>query len=537
MIKSSAFLEQEKNKARLLFVLVSLISFGPLFFQEGIFNIDDYLIEDLKQVTGLGDYFVRVGSGKISDIQPLRDLSYAWDLAWQSLLGLPTFIVTSFIIWMATGWVLLDIFERFRPLKNTFALLLAVALLCHPIFGQSVILNGARKHLLALFFGTLFLREVFFSDISDRPSWKANFYFLLSLLSHPINIGLSLWYAIDLKLRREKTNGEVVRSALPFVLVSGLMGLINYWWYFQVYSKTLGVNPQEGGFSIADTLLAYGRYLVLIIIPDQYATFYGKQSVMNLVGLLSWPVVIWVFFKKMGAKVTTSFMALFFISLVPVTYKIFWIFVAHRWAMMACVSLLLLVWMLTNDLIKEPKRVALVIVSLVLVAFTSLNLKNALLFKNPSQVLKTNYLVDANCINLHYYVRDLFVRHKNDKAASLGQELVQRKCIWMNKNNRMDSKVLYAKILAYAKDEKKSEREENLKRLGEEALYFKFALGVFYLNNSAQDKAFDLLNEVMSHNERLKAEDTFVHTFLKHCQKANTLEFRSACAELESKVQ
>ena len=102
--------------------------------------------------------------------------------------------------------------------------------------------------------------------------------------------------------------------------ISLVIGLINMWWYFGVYEKVLGITRHEGGFSLADSLLAYGRYLSFALIPDFFATFYGKQSLFNMVGLLAFPVVFWVFAKTIGKEKTVSFGLPFFLSLLMVIF-------------------------------------------------------------------------------------------------------------------------------------------------------------------------------------------------------------------------
>lgn len=524
----------KKLAAKAIFALLSILTFSPLFFHKGIFNVDNYLIESLKELSGLGDYFRGLAIAKVHDIQPLRDVSYVWDLMWQSFLGAPTFIVTNTLIWIVTGWVLIDIFGSFKSFTSNFWLFVMLAFLTHPVFCQSVILIAARKHLLAFLFISLFLREVFRESPNNI---KLSLFFLGSLLSHPLNIGLSLWYVCDLKVRQKEENGAIIKRVIPLLAVSLVIGLINMWWYFGVYEKVLGITRHEGGFSLADSLLAYGRYLSFALFPDFFATFYGKQSLFNMIGLLAFPVVFWVFAKTIGKEKTVSFGLLFFLSLLPVTYKTFWFFVSHTYFLVGLMSLLLMLWLMLSKMEEETVKKWFWVPLVFVVVFTGLNMKSAVAYKDPSGVIKDSYHADNNCINLHYYVGDLFDHHQNDLAAKLGEELVERKCIWLNKNNRINSEVLYSKILAYSKDDKTQKREEILERLGNKALYFKFAWAVFYLKNAQEGRAFDLLAEVMDHNRTLNPDDTFVRTFLDYCKTNTNEDLDSYCENLEFRTK
>lgn len=437
MISKKAILSSHQRSTFLIFAAVSFIIYCPIIFNRSFLELDFYLIESLMKVHSISDYFLGITKGTISDIQPIRDITYFFDIIFYQQ-GLQTFIFTNVLIWIATGFFLIDItYKNFKVESRSFQLLLLLFLF-HPTLTQLVSLVPARKHLLAYFFLTLTLRSYLLGQKKKTILW-----YLLSLLSHPINILFSAWLFLKSVFWEQKRFKEAILENLHLLIISLIIGIINIWWYQSVYQSYWGITRHAQSQSFGDFILAYGRYFSFIFFPFNYATFYGKQSPLALAGVFVAPIFFLFISQKVDKKVWLSLLALVFLSLFPVTYQLFHFFVSDTYTLTFMSAIFFLILKSRVDKSNMAKWG----LPLILILFTSLSAYEVFKYRSPSRIKEASFKNDHNCSNLQAYVTDLFTMKRIEEAVKYGNEMIQEKCIEVNKQNINEARIIYAKIL------------------------------------------------------------------------------------------
>lgn len=508
-----------KNSAKstsIIFILLSFLIYLPIIFNASFLELDFYLVEDLMKVHSLADYFQGIAKGTISDIQPIRDITYFFDILFYNQ-GFQTFIFTNFLIWIGTGITLIDLIYKKYDIRNRSLQFLILVFFFHPTLTQLISLVVARKHLLAFFFLTLTLK----SYLSDQKK-KATLFYLLSLLSHPINILFSVWLFLkSLFLDRKKGKDALIEN-LPLLTVSLIIGFINIWWYQHVYQDNWGITRHAQDQSLGDIVLAFGRYFSFLFLPFNYATFYGKQSPLSLAGIFITPIFFLFISKKVDKKLWLSILVLIFLSLFPVTYQLFHFFVSDTYILTFMSAIFFLILKSQKNISENGKWWILPILSL----FIVLSGYEAYKYKSSSVIKEASYHNDPNCSNHQAYVADLFKSKRIKEAVHYGNEMIKEKCIKMNKQNINQARILYARVLVFSDEGDFFQKEKALIDLEQHALYFKLARATLNLRNHYTAEAFRLMNEVTEKQKELDDNDLFISVFKERCLLEENKKYR-----------
>ncbi len=96
-----------KNKKKLniilfAFLIITLfVSFHKILSLDTITNYDDkFLLGGVEKIQNVKDYINLFNSGKILDLQPVRDLSYFADFKIKSIIPSYPFHLTNLILWI-----------------------------------------------------------------------------------------------------------------------------------------------------------------------------------------------------------------------------------------------------------------------------------------------------------------------------------------------------------------------------------------------------------------------------------------------------
>lgn len=258
---------------------------------------DQLMLYPLEKLESLGEYFKLMftdGAGVVRDIQPVRDMSYLFNIWLYSQTGLSTFHITNAFITAFFVYVFFLILMRLSFSKQ-LAALSSLILCTHPLLVSSVAWLSARKHSLAILFFLLALlsylkkREVHFTTI---------ILFALSVLSHPITI-LTPLILLATKSTRAKINKNTISLFAVMIIVFGLN-------IYKAYFLGLN-NTGHAGLPLAERVsgmvLSMGRAFQLILLPYENAISYYEASPLNIVGIGVAVLFLYLMFKSLERKV------------------------------------------------------------------------------------------------------------------------------------------------------------------------------------------------------------------------------------------
>ncbi len=308
-----------KHNFSLFFIFLFLFFlYFKLVFNDYVLDYDDnLLLTPLHSMNTMKDYFILLFNGLLSDFQPIRDISYLFDIQIEKWFHFSIFHSTNLILWFSICLLFYKSLSFFSNSKLNFLIMLA--LLFSPISVSSVAWISARKHLLACFF--ILLATTFSVKNRKSPSMFFSFLILiiytLSVLSHPITLFWPLWFLIFfLNSKHSKFFKAVLIVDMCF------LGFLNYKYYLGPYVYlNFGVSKIHS-FDLAFSLLSLGRYFQLSFWPFGFLpTPHSEGSLQNLIGLFFLPIIIFMVTKIKSAwtkKLIFSIMPLYFFLLLPV---------------------------------------------------------------------------------------------------------------------------------------------------------------------------------------------------------------------------
>jgi hypothetical protein len=366
----------------------------------------------------------------------------------------------------------------------------------------------------------------------EKNKIKVFLFYVCSLLSHPITICWSVWAGVYYYIKINKSVKLTLKYVYPLLFASAIVGIANILYYNEIYVEALGVSKYSPFNSMADRLLALGRYMMQIVYPLQYASFYFNGSILNVIGIPISVVAIYLSIKGMKTEDVIIYWALYLAGLGPVVANMTHIFLSDTYLLMPSFALLMLFAKYTNNKKQLETLKAKLIFSILLIFLSYRSYVEALYFTNPRNYFENSYVKENSCINLIYYTKALFRNNETVKAALHGEQMIRRKCIWGNKRN-VDT-VLYAQTLLFSNSHDVEAREKALKQLIPNALYYKFAYAGF-LQRNGRNGWQNVLEEVLSRKElkNVNEKDPVVRMFVTLCEKKQF----SYCSKLMDKIK
>lgn len=328
----------------MLTILLAWLYFSLLILDPILRYDDGLLLGGAAKVHSFEFYSKAILSGDVLDLQPIRDLSYILDFKLKSMTSISFHHLSNLLIWFVICLVLKKILDLISDQKNdghilAWSIVFLYAL--SPVSASSVAWIAARKHLLSTLF-ILLATWLFLIKRNSHFNLKSNllisFVYLLSVLSHPINV---LWpFFVYLYTYFDKKFHE--RKILLILL--GILSLIilgaNFYYYEYLYPVFTG---GDGKYDVNTggglTLLAMGRYFYLTLFPfDALPVSHFQGSWKNLLGIPLLILFIYFCYKK-NRPVLVCFILYFFLPLVPVTIKITRIFCSDTYLLNASIGI------------------------------------------------------------------------------------------------------------------------------------------------------------------------------------------------------
>ncbi len=332
-----------------LIVLLAWI-YGPWVASGKLTNFDDpVLIGALKDVHSLKDYLDLRSSGKILDVQPLRDFFWVIQHALSRGLGHPLFSffnVALFFSWLFVSrsiWLACGIGES---LANALTLFLCV----NPIFTSTVAWPSAQKHLLGALWIALATRTWVRSilkthTVGIQTAFATLGFYLLSLVSQPIGIAWPLFAAAFFLI-----HGDRKKFRIPAVTLTVLfLALLAAYWvnqnYYQTIYPTQGirldkyVSTEEPGLTWQ--ILILGRMAFQTFLP-LFPNFWDHNPghFSGVVGIAFLPLLPYLAWKKRKtAPDSLLWLSAGFLAVAPVVVRITNVFAADTYLLHAWVCL------------------------------------------------------------------------------------------------------------------------------------------------------------------------------------------------------
>jgi hypothetical protein len=323
------------------FILLTLITlYSNLLINDPLLSYDDRpLINAVASATSLNSYVSNVKNGIIPDLQPVRDLSYVFDIWLSQKFHFQPFHLTNLILW----WLIVFLFYQLMKHETNHELAIALTFFfaLSPVFASSVAWVAARKHLLS----TLFILAATVVSVRKKNricelKYFIGIYvlFLLSALSQPINVLWPIWLFLYTK--------KELKKFPMFLLMISMVLLIfaNYKYYnselFESISAFGKFNSE--GVSPGTSLLAIGRYFLLCFIPfGALPTSHYQGSYENLVGLVLIAMVMGLFFIRFKRSKNDNLLPFlyFLLPLTVVTFKTTNVFCSDTYLLNASVGL------------------------------------------------------------------------------------------------------------------------------------------------------------------------------------------------------
>jgi protein O-mannosyl-transferase len=267
-------------------MLFPVLSIRPLLQYD-----DVALINALKDINSLSSWFGHFMQGQAVDLQPVRDITYLFDLWIQNQIGFRVHHFTNLILYLWLGHLVYKICGEVgcRPRTQAWA---AAIFLVHPIHIETVAWVSGRKFLLAgalLAYATLFALRIG-AQASRTAISSRNYIFLVtafvvSILSQPIGILLILWVLWFLYPQRKN---------LPFVALCFTLGITgalflgaNLLYYAFVFVDQSGFEKFQD-FSFHRGMAVFwsmGRSVFNLIVPFRLSILYNQTAVWNFIGL------------------------------------------------------------------------------------------------------------------------------------------------------------------------------------------------------------------------------------------------------------
>jgi hypothetical protein len=352
----------------LFFSLLALYS--NLIKTDPLLSYDDRpLVGAIESISSVKTYVAGIKNGFIPDIQPVRDFSYLIDIWTMKNTTLHSFHLTNLLIW----WLIVVIFFHLIKQQSnlTLATVFAIYVAFNPVFASSIAWVAARKHLLSTLF--IISATYFCVQKKDQIYSLKNFstiliFYILSVLSQPINVLWPLWF-FAYTYKKSKKLPQIILLSVMVILI-----FANYRYYnselFESISAFGKFNSE--GLSPGTSLLALGRYFLLSFIPfGALPHSHYQGSIENIVGLFLFSLALALLFVKSNKQKIEMYLAFlyFLLPLGVVTFKTTNVFCSDTYLLNASLGLYWLICLMIKDSI-HIKKISVFILLYALVAGT-----------------------------------------------------------------------------------------------------------------------------------------------------------------------
>lgn len=479
-------------KMFLAFLCLCLVSYASIIFQTHPANPDaQYIIPTLIESGNLTGYIGKLLNLETLDLQPVRDLSLAFDLLVFNKTGFHISIFHNLVLWSLSAIIAFRILIFLYPTFQKKALFLILSLyLTYPLFTQTLAWGVSRKHLLAYFF-TLLITDRWLKNC-QHFNFK-NFLFItlfytFAVFSQPIALLWPLWaitYSYD------KTSFKLLAGSL-IIMIGGVY--LNFLYYSQsplflsLYSSKTN-ELQE----LPDKILGLGHYTFQLLFPYLLSLSYSLGHWSTLVGIALLVVLLFGMIKSKVAKKTLLTWVTF--SILPLGI------VLSKSTMLYDTYLLLpafglLVLICSFKKVQAPGAVAEKLMVIGLVLFMGLSFKEAGYWKNDVLLSERNFENRPDCRTAYDYLMSHYLSGEAPPSPEAKNYLYNYDC---GKQNIAGLTLinLQSYMLYFEQDFSNPERLEKLQKLSERAVLPAILLVAFLIREDKEEEAKEALDNLI----------------------------------------
>jgi len=390
-------------------LVMGVISYWPVLSSINVINPDaQFILPSLSLISSVKEYFVELLSFKTLDFQPLRDLSFFFDLKIFSFLGIDVTVIHNLAWWLGGNWFLSKLICNIFPeSKKESIFLIVLGFLVYPLFSQTIPWGVARKHLLSFFFSMLlterWTRERSRFLISDVFFYS--FFYACSVLSQPIAILWPLWALLYLALIKPSLLKSSVKVFFSLGVILLVLGLVNYFYYTNS-SVFLSIYAQKTNeaFEFSDKVLAIGHYTFQLVFPYLLSFNYTLGHYSTLIGLVILVLLsLLLRASKAPLKEVIVWIVFFILPLLVVmtNSKILY----DTYLLIPSVGFLFLLLILSRKVPRFSQNVKFLSLGLLILFWVFTTNKNASLWRDELSLAEESFQNRPSCLTAATYLR------------------------------------------------------------------------------------------------------------------------------------
>lgn len=371
------------------------------------------------------EYLKMLSEFQVVDFQPLRDLTFFWDIFIFKLTGIVTFATTNVFLWTAGVFLFFKLLQRSCPEKEKVAIYWSLAFASYPLFSQTIPWGMARKHILA-FLLILWATHAFFDWLQGKNKiFKAYIGYVLACLSHPITLLWPLWAASYLAVFEPSKLKEEKRYFIIFALTGTALFVTNYAYYTvgnEAVSEVFGeIRPNL--FDISKLFSHFIFYLRQIIFPYQLGFLYYPEQTSSIPGMIILIVFLGILYRFRGDR---RFQSWVLFSLIPFPIILGLPGVFDQYLLIPFAGIVLLAFQRVGN----PSKLSIIIVISLSLIWSVISFHHAQLWTNPRLLSERNFKNVKSCKSAQDLLSKTY--EEEAKAPPEALEFIQEgKCLYL----------------------------------------------------------------------------------------------------------
>ncbi len=485
-----------ENYPRFFLWILVLVTYAPVLARVAVNPDALFLLKVILPVSNPIEYLNLLINFKTIDFQPVRDLTFFFDLWIFRTTGIVFFTTTNILLW---GGIVTSFYQLIISLNEKLskfsALTLASAFAVYPIFTQAVPWGMARKHILAVIL-LLWATQAFLKELDQKTHWaKAYILYLCACLSHPLTILWPVWcYGYDwLNSRRLKI--LTLRTGLYVTTIIASI-LVNYFYHSTEHFLIKDYSPNyiPEFFNLLWVLKAFLFDLKQIFFPYQLGFLYYPDWGNSWPGIVCVCLIgIWIF-RVQNKKQLLGWLAFACIplpislSITGIIYDQYLIIVIIGIGLALAVSL------------REETRLGL---CWILIAGWGLfSFYQVTLWRSPLALAGRNFENSPSCKSVITYFSAVYESQKLADPALLNFGFLNR-CFLPSLDDpsliRVQKTIILSNILFYERPDSLKQRHEKLEVLGGTHYYPQLILTILAARDFNEEEVKSRIKNLEQH--------------------------------------
>lgn len=364
-----------------------------------------FTLPTLDSIKSPLQYIKLLGNFETIDFQPVRDISFFFDLWIFRNTGLVSFSTINIFLWAFSCWLILRLLERIVPDERRKGLVLWVMCFAvFPLFSQSVSWGMARKHILA--FPLFLLATNYYLDwLEGKKEWlKSYLFYVASSLSQPLVIFWPVWALTHYFVKKQPKHDAKKIFTIFFITLITLL-LTNYAYYTvgnQVVSDIFGKSSPHFT-NVSGMLLNLNFYARQMIYPYSLGFLYMPRWELAWPGLLLVAGVmtfLWVYRKDREVFSWLIFILIPVPVFLPITGSVF-----DQYLIIPTCGVLILAARAWN----RDSRILWSVLTTLVIGWSLFTHQQVSLWQDPVALNKRNFENSPSCKSALFYAHESYI--------------------------------------------------------------------------------------------------------------------------------